>query len=152
MCEVFNATILETIISLCEWIRNYLMRRFKQNRDKVQKFKGMYALKFKRKKEKKRGFSIWAWNSNFEVKNGWEKFSVDLEVKICTCRKWELNGLSCMHATSSIFYKEDIVEAYIDDCYKKRSYIACYDPIVYPLNGPNIWALTNLSTIRPLCV
>lgn len=55
MCEVFNATILEArdqpIISLCEWIRNYLMRRFQRNRDKMQKVEGDVCPKIKTKIE-----------------------------------------------------------------------------------------------------
>ncbi|GMY10316.1 hypothetical protein FCV25MIE_05555 [Fagus crenata] len=37
----------------------------------------------------------------------------------------------------------EAAEDYVDQCYKISTYVACYDPIVMPINGPDMWEATG---------
>ncbi|XP_065619327.1 uncharacterized protein LOC136063215 [Quercus suber] len=76
--------------------------------------------------------ACWAGRTKFEVKNGLESFIVDLEEKKCSCRKWDILGMPCCHAISCIFFSREDAEKYVNACYKRTTYIDCYEPIIEP--------------------
>ncbi|GMY12369.1 hypothetical protein FCV25MIE_07608 [Fagus crenata] len=39
----------------------------------------------------------------------------------------------------------EAAEDYVDQCYKISTYVACYDPIVMPINGPDMWEATGMT-------
>ena len=93
--------------------------------------------------------AFWTGCTKFEVKNGLESFTVDLEKKRCSCRKWDITGIPCCHAISCIFFSREDFEKYINACYKKTIYIDCYDPIIEFINGQNMWRPSGPSPMQP---
>ncbi|XP_038683573.1 uncharacterized protein LOC119983905 [Tripterygium wilfordii] len=91
----------------------------------------------------------WVGNSKFGVSSMQDTFTVDLDAKECSCRLWDLTGIPCSHAISCINFKEEIVESYIPDCFKKEAYVECYAPLVLPMNGPKLWQDTRMPDILP---
>ncbi|XP_020979381.1 uncharacterized protein LOC110271979 [Arachis ipaensis] len=85
----------------------------------------------------------------YEVVNGLSKFAVDLSAHECSCRKWQLSGIPCTHAISCINYKGLDIDGFIDDCYKKPTYVKCYDSVINPLNGPDFREETNFDDVMP---
>nr|POF21006.1 hypothetical protein CFP56_59200 [Quercus suber] len=158
MCESFNSRIIKfrgkPIISMLEDIRLYLMNRSQQNRLSILKVESELCPKVcKRLHREKMSSSKWlaCWSSNtkFEVKNGLQSFIVDLEKRTCTCRKWDITGIPCCHAISCIFFNREAAEKYTNDCYKVSTYKACYEPIIDPINGQNMWTPTGLPPVQP---
>ncbi|KAL4396545.1 hypothetical protein AHAS_Ahas01G0102600 [Arachis hypogaea] len=43
---------------------------------------------------------------------------------------------------------EDI-RNYVNKCYKKETYIDCYQHVIYPVNGPNLWERTQNDDVLP---
>ncbi|XP_058776504.1 uncharacterized protein LOC131650808 [Vicia villosa] len=41
------------------------------------------------------------------------------------------------------------VDDYIPDIYKKARYISVYEPIIYPVNGTNLWVRTEYPDVQP---
>ncbi|RYQ92206.1 hypothetical protein Ahy_B09g098384 [Arachis hypogaea] len=41
------------------------------------------------------------------------------------------------------------VDSYIADYYKKAAYISCYQHVVFPVNGPNLWDRTQFEDVLP---
>ncbi|XP_050259882.1 uncharacterized protein LOC126704948 [Quercus robur] len=139
MCESFNSTIVKfrskPIITMLECIRLYLITRFQTNKEMITKVESELCPKIrKRLYKEKLACSKWiaclAGRMKFEVKNGLESFIVDLEEKKCSCRK------------------ED-AEKYVNACYKRITYIDCYEPIIEPINGQNMWGPSGLPPVQP---
>ncbi|RYQ92556.1 hypothetical protein Ahy_B09g098785 [Arachis hypogaea] len=77
-----------------------------------------------------------------------KKFS-GLHLKQLMWRKWQLSRIPCTHAISCINFKGLDMDSYVDDCYKREAYVKCYDSIINPLNGPDLWEHTNFDYIMP---
>ena len=138
-----------------ECIRLYLMTRFQANRQMIMKVKSKLCPKIrKRLYKEKLACSKWlacsAGHTKFEVKNGLESFTMDLEKKRCSCRKLDITGILCYHAISCIFFNREDSEKYVNACYKRTTYIDCYDPIIEPINGQNMWKPSGLPPMQPL--
>nr|XP_025703033.1 uncharacterized protein LOC112803785 [Arachis hypogaea] len=53
--------------------------------------------------------------------------------------RWQMSGILCVHAIISIKFKGLDLEPFVVDCYKKEAYLKCYESIIHPLNGPDLW-------------
>jgi hypothetical protein len=78
-----------------------------------------------------------------------DKFVVNLQTRECSCRKWMLTALPCVHAITSMQKKGVKVEDYVPDCFKKETYQNCYKHIIYPVNGQSVWAVTRYNDLQP---
>ncbi|XP_020961297.1 terminal uridylyltransferase 4-like [Arachis ipaensis] len=79
-----------------------------------------------------------------------DKFTVDLGSSECSCRRWQLSGIPCVHAISCIKFKGLVLEPYVADCYKREAYLRCYEVVIHPLNGPDLWEITPHPDVMPL--
>ncbi|KAH7861243.1 hypothetical protein Vadar_023663 [Vaccinium darrowii] len=156
--EGFNSTILEArekaIISMAEDIRLYLMGRFQKNRKLIQQVDGVLCPVIKKRLKKEHDSSqnwstSWSGELIFEVKYGFTKFTVDLNMRECSCRRWELSGIPCAHAISCICFNKEDIEGYVLDWFKVETYRKCYAPLIYPTNDPNMWSPTGYPAIVP---
>ncbi|KAG5609268.1 hypothetical protein H5410_020549 [Solanum commersonii] len=68
-----------------------------------------------------------------------DSWAVDLENRICSCRKWSIMGIPCKHAIAAIRAKKDNILDYVDDCYKVETYRRIYEHAILPINGPQMW-------------
>ncbi|XP_057760884.1 uncharacterized protein LOC130981304 [Arachis stenosperma] len=158
MCESFNGVIVESrekpIVTMLEDIRVYLMTRWAVNRERIKNFNGTLLPRIRMKLER-RGRSAGEWRpywsaaQTYEVVNGLNKFAVDLSAHECSCRKWQLSGILCTHAISCINFKGLDIDAFVDNCYKKAAYVKCYDSVINPLNGPDLWEKTSFDNVMP---
>lgn len=75
------------------------------------------------------------------------KYAVNLLKKTCGCRRWQLTGLPCPHAISSINYMHKNVDDFVNPCYTVEAYKKCYTGITHPVNGSgnSCNSLTTLS-------
>ncbi|RYR30778.1 hypothetical protein Ahy_B01g055545 [Arachis hypogaea] len=62
------------------------------------------------------------------------KFVVDLMNHECSRKKFQLSGYPCEHAMSCIRKCN-----YVNNYYKKEIYVNCYQHVIYPVNGLNLW-------------
>ncbi|RYR01438.1 hypothetical protein Ahy_B06g080305 [Arachis hypogaea] len=84
-----------------------------------------------------------------EVVNGLDKFAVDLGTQECSCRMWQMSDIPCVHAISCIKFKGLELEPFVDGCYKKEAYSRCYESVIHPLNGPDLWERTAHPDVMP---
>nr|XP_025657492.1 uncharacterized protein LOC112754119 [Arachis hypogaea] len=158
MCESFNSAIVESrekpILTMLEDIRVYLMKRWAENRVLIEKYKDDILPRIKLKLQKEIDASRWwfpvaAGISKFKVIRGRDKFVVDLLMKECTCRKFQMTGLPCPHAVSAINCAKDDIRKYVSSCYNKAAYVACYTPMINPCNGHTMWERTTHPDVMP---
>ncbi|KAG8370535.1 hypothetical protein BUALT_Bualt14G0127100 [Buddleja alternifolia] len=111
LCESFNSGILEgrnkPFLNMVEALRVYLMKRLQSKRDCMAKWTGDICLKILKRMEKlkdaTRGhISTYAGAGKFEVRDMYGQYKVDLMQQSCSCRRWDLCGIPCVHAMSAI--------------------------------------------------
>ncbi|XP_031120889.1 uncharacterized protein LOC116024127 [Ipomoea triloba] len=77
--------------------------------------------------------------------------SVNLEVRSCTCRIWDLTGLPCKHAICAIWIKhgKGPVYAYVNPCYTKARYLQIYEGSIHPMAGVSEWPVVDRTPPLP---
>ncbi|KAL3644998.1 hypothetical protein CASFOL_010178 [Castilleja foliolosa] len=162
LCETFNSNILEArdkpILSMMEWLHEYLMKRTSECRDRSKK-------KWKNQDDPcpriqhiiqenigkiSNCVPLKADDSHYQIKciDG-SMFDVDLEKNSCGCRKWDLTGIPCKHALRAITCQGWDVTEYINNYYKVAKYNMVYQPVIMPINGRSEWPKTNYLAPEP---
>lgn len=81
-----------------------------------------------------------------QVSGPWaDQCCVDLENKVCSCRRWEISGIPCKHAVAAIWYSSvngggvDLPESWVHKFYKVDTWKKMYEFKIKPLNGRAMW-------------
>ncbi|XP_058756746.1 uncharacterized protein LOC131629959 [Vicia villosa] len=77
------------------------------------------------------------------------QFVVDIRKKTCTCCCWDLVGIPCRHAVYALQYQNLDPEKYVDPCYMRDAYKACYENNVGPINGMDMWPTMDVENFLP---
>ncbi|KAL2505803.1 Uncharacterized protein Adt_21424 [Abeliophyllum distichum] len=92
----------------------------------------------------------WNGSSQYQVKCAAWKFMVDIEKRMCVCRKWDLiSEIPCPHAIAVILERQDEHENYVCDWYDVDTYLRSYDHMVHPINGQTTWPPSGMFPIQP---
>ncbi|KAL6185397.1 hypothetical protein ACLB2K_041531 [Fragaria x ananassa] len=75
--------------------------------------------------------------------------SVDLGRHICTCKRWQLSGIPCVHAICAIIFKKHEPTLYCDDFLMSSTYLRAYNPIIYPIAGEDDWEPVDYPIAPP---
>ena len=67
-----------------------------------------------------------ATSNKFQVSNGDDVYSVDINARSCSCNAWGLTGIPCKHVITSIGYMREDPKDYVDDVFKKWAHIDHY--------------------------
>ena len=116
------------------------MTRFQEYRQKIMKVESEICPKvlkrlYREKTASSRWLACWAGHTQFEIKNGLQSFTLDLEKGNCSCKKWDTTGIPCAHAISYIFFNKQDAKQYVHKCFHVSTYKACYEPVIAPING-----------------
>ncbi|KAH7863977.1 hypothetical protein Vadar_024284 [Vaccinium darrowii] len=158
LCESFNSSILiardQSIITMLERIRHILTDMVVKRREAMEQCKGEICPKIYKLVEKLKGqvgeyLTKFTGNNKFEVSGSTRQYKVDLEHKICGCRRWDLNGIPCVHAVAaySLFDKDPL--DHVHQCYSKETYLKTYTNMLAPLNGKELWTTATTQQMLP---
>ncbi|KAK8540585.1 hypothetical protein V6N13_027104 [Hibiscus sabdariffa] len=162
LSESFNKMILESrdkpILTMMEMIRSKIMTRIVSKKEQAEKINGLLCPKIQKKLESAIGQSIRCWPraagaNKYEVyARPIDQHVVNLDNHSCSCRKWDLTGIPCMHAISVILMRQERPENYVSHYYSKDMQLQIYSNMVKPLRGPKQWANhgTNEPVIPPI--
>lgn len=126
--ESFNAIILvaryKPILTMCEWIRKYLMNRLTTSATKLDKWK-YRVMQIPRKRLDNEVFNndqwllTWSTTEQFQVTHTFniQEFIIDIAKRSCSCNFWELVGIPCRHVVTALSYRRQNPDDFIDDCY-----------------------------------
>ena len=67
----------------------------------------------------------------------------------CTCRKWGISGIPCLHSLAAMKFLNLSVDQYITHYFTKSSYEEIYCLIIYPVNGQHVWEITPFLDVLP---
>ena len=85
------------------------MTRFQENREKGVRLESNICAKVMKRLHKKklaanRWLTCWVGQTQFEVKNGLQSFTVDLVIAHYICSKWNITSIPYAHAITCIFF------------------------------------------------
>ena len=93
---------------------------------------------------------LWNGEDGFEVQEREDrKYIVNLQKRECTCRYWQLSGLPCCHAISSIYKSSEKLDDYIAPCFTKTAYMKTYAHVLQPVEGPANWPISDMPRPFP---
>lgn len=157
--ECLNRVLLfareKLLYGMLECIRMYMMDRFTTRRKFASRIQDCFGPKIRKKIEKlkeKTGECMVreAGDWIYQVNTKWnEQFVVDLRDRTCSCRRWMLTGIPCNHAIAAIETACETVDEFVDTCYSKESFQKVYEPIIYPVEGPDLWPKTTKPDVVP---
>ncbi|KAG7603769.1 Zinc finger PMZ-type [Arabidopsis thaliana x Arabidopsis arenosa] len=135
LSESFNRTIRQArrkpLVDMLEDIRRQCMVRTTKRYLIVDKLKTRFTKRAHDEKEKMVDGASWcerhlARNNLHEIFVNNVGYFVDMDLKTCGCRKWEMVGIPCIHAASVIIGRRQKVEDYVSDYYIKRKWLETY--------------------------
>ncbi|XP_061340009.1 uncharacterized protein LOC133286592 [Gastrolobium bilobum] len=151
MAEVWNAKIVnyrsKPIMTLCEELRCYIMRRMTAHKRILQTFRGKIApAQQKRLDQLKVANNSWTptWTGNlvqelYEVSGKGQRVGVNLTQQSCSCNVWQLTGLPCEHAIVAIAHKNEPVENHVHQWLTVDALHATYEHTLNPVNSQQYW-------------
>ncbi|XP_061348984.1 uncharacterized protein LOC133294346 [Gastrolobium bilobum] len=151
MAEVWNPKIVnyrsKPIMTLCEELRCYIMRRMAAHKRILQTFRGKIApAQQKRLDQLKVASNSWTptWTGNlvqhlYEVSGKGQRVRVNLTQQSCSCNVWQLTGLPCEHAIAAIAHKNEPVENQVHQWLTVDALHATYEHILNPVNSQQYW-------------
>lgn len=74
---------------------------------------------------------------------------VDLNALTCSCGKWKLTRIPCIHACSAIYHSRHHPKAYVDECYHLTTYLKAYEQGIQAMSGPEEWLEDSNYAILP---
>ncbi|XP_010279427.1 PREDICTED: uncharacterized protein LOC104613346 [Nelumbo nucifera] len=72
-----------------------------------------------------------------------------MDAKTCTCRVWDISGISCYHALAVLTYTRGIVEELCDVAFHKSTYSRVYSHLIHALPGQKYLAPVDYHPVRP---
>ncbi|PON44706.1 Zinc finger, PMZ-type [Parasponia andersonii] len=117
---------------MLERIRMKLTRRWAYRRKYTEKWFGEIGPRVSKlvqdTKSKSGQFEpTWCGAGEFQISVGITPIVVvDLYGRSCSCRRWELTGILCMHVVSVIYDNNEEPEDYIHEAYLKNTYVNTY--------------------------
>lgn len=163
MCESFNSQLVHArdkpIITMLEYIREYLMRRIVNVLMLMDTAEGPLTPKATKKfdeikQQASRCTVLWNGEHHYQVR-GPAGFGVvvDLRKRECTCRKYEITGMPCKHIVAAIWNKNmysgketELPETYVDPVYTVARWKEVYNYKIYPINGRTMWPKSAVPT------
>ncbi|XP_073112172.1 uncharacterized protein [Elaeis guineensis] len=158
LLETFNGYIVQVrhkhIIDMLKDIRVVLMERMFAKKQMMVNSDDNICPRIKKKLEKAKLRSMVCTprpnrELKFEVRVVDNRYIVDLNKKSCTCRQWDVSGIPCIYAISCINWMKQDIDTYVDDYYKKKTYLMAYQYALQPLNGQQMWPQENIEIILP---
>nr|GEV15572.1 hypothetical protein [Tanacetum cinerariifolium] len=153
LSESFNSHIKDArrkpIIRMLEDIRSYVVTRNYTLKKECEDWKSKICPNIKKVLEKW-SLSPSGWHQ-FEVRqeNGIEAFSVDLEKRECSGRKWQLTGVPCPHSITAMYFINTNPDDYVSESFKVSIYKSIYAFNILPVGGMNMWRKIRHVPCKP---
>ncbi|XP_019246531.1 PREDICTED: uncharacterized protein LOC109226193 [Nicotiana attenuata] len=157
--ESVNAWLVEArqkpIIKVLEEIRIKLMNQLREREEALRSWANDFSphnLKFYNEYFKIANTSCYVdsnGDNGYEVREGTDKDIVNMVLKKCTCRGWDLTGIPCPHAIKSLQLKRLEPMNEIKWWYSKEAYLLTYKYKLQPVRGEKFWKVDPSQAMEP---
>ena len=133
------------ILSMLEHIKGQLMSRYYSKEKEVgQVWQGPICPKIRKKVQKNSEFANTCFaapsgHGIFQIQDRGYQLVVNIRLKQCDCRRWDLTGIPCSHAISCLRHERIPTETMVHDCYTSARFLIAYGPKIYPCADKSIW-------------
>ncbi|XP_021984924.1 uncharacterized protein LOC110880778 [Helianthus annuus] len=89
---------------------------------------------------------------HYQVNSTRSQCVVDVKEKICTCRKWDLTGMACNHAITTIWdmarndIRAGIPEEWVSEVYWLDTWKKVFENVIKSIPGPDNWRPSRCPT------
>ena len=91
----------------------------------------------------------WNRQQDYEISEGRDRHTVDINKCYYTCRAWDLTGIPCPHGIYTLYHSKKELQSYVHPWYSKEKYITAYTFYIQPFVGKDMWPKTNMPPILP---
>uniref|UniRef100_A0A0D3E584 SWIM-type domain-containing protein n=1 Tax=Brassica oleracea var. oleracea TaxID=109376 RepID=A0A0D3E584_BRAOL len=142
------------MVEMLETIRRTAMVRIDMRKKKAADHIGRFPsriMKMIDKEQEKLKFCkmIPGGDGRCEVREGNVSHSVNMRLRTCACRRWDMSGIPCRHALRIITEKKLDYEDYISSFYLNSRQQQIYSDSIRPVNGMCFWDRTGASVLPP---
>ncbi|XP_075112533.1 uncharacterized protein LOC107802516 [Nicotiana tabacum] len=88
-------------------------------------------------------------DNGYEVREGTDKYTVNMVFKKCTCRGWDLTGIPCPHEIKALQLKRLEPMNEINWWYSKEAYLLTNKYKLQLVRGEKFWELDPSQTMEP---
>ncbi|XP_042505522.1 uncharacterized protein LOC122082098 [Macadamia integrifolia] len=160
MTESFNSWVgdfhSKPILSVIDNIRIKIMDKFNKRYYQIRSLNGIVTPVVKKKiaevYELSRKCKVYLCNADeFEVVDSFHiRHVVNLRLRTCGCKDWELSGIPCKNVVAAIAHKREKIEDYCATYFTKEKYMKTYEHIIFPI--PDVSELdigSDLGVVQP---
>jgi len=80
----------------------------------------------------------------FEIEHfSGEKCTCDLQLKTCSCRRWDLTGVPCRHASAAILFLKKSPHDFVHVAYRKSTFLEAYKDGILPVPDQSEWSVVQ---------
>ena len=158
MCESFNGHLVKArqkhILAILDWVSVDAMNRLHEKIVEANKWfcqvsPSAYAKLNKNMERAALCHLEWNGDAGYEISEGKDRHTVNINKRSCTCRSWDLTGIPCPHGICALYHSKKVLEDYIDPWYSKDKYLASYQYSMEPAKGRSMWPKTNMPPLLP---
>ncbi|KAK1429865.1 hypothetical protein QVD17_12148 [Tagetes erecta] len=90
--------------------------------------------------------------TKYQVSGTTSQCVVNIHLKTCSCRRWELTGMPCKHAVAAIWNMSEnsisagIPEAWVSEVYWLDTWKKAYLNVIQPITSSDLWTPTTWPT------
>ena len=85
----------------------------------------------------------------FSVESHGTLYVVELNVKRCSCRRWDLTGIPCSHSIACLRHERIAPVDMVHKCYSVQAFERAYAHKIMPCRDKKEWEKTNGTQIQP---
>ncbi|KAL6515688.1 hypothetical protein OROHE_018722 [Orobanche hederae] len=75
----------------------------------------------------------------FEIVSTERTNIVDINRRVCSCRRWQVDGLPCAHVAAALISCGQNVHLFAEHCFTVQSYRETYSQMIYPIPDKSLW-------------
>ncbi|XP_042007379.1 uncharacterized protein LOC121755990 [Salvia splendens] len=152
ICKTFNSKIAIArelaIISMLEVIRTSQMERIQIRGQWIKPYDHTLSPVIKEIVDKlfmraSSWRSTWNREDAYQVSGPSGQYVVNMREFTCSCRLWQLTGIPCTHAITTINKIGKNVADYVSSYYLRSTMTLMYENVLYPINGMDNWPKTS---------
>ena len=142
-------------MSMFQKIHSQLMHRYYTKRkEAIEKWSGHLTPKIRDKLRKNTEFAnnceVAASSFGMFAVQSFEKdYVVELNLRACTCRRWQLTGIPCSHTIACLRSERIKPESMVSSCYTLKTYMEAYGEQIFPLRDKEAWEPVDACPILP---
>ncbi|KAL8555094.1 hypothetical protein ACS0TY_003046 [Phlomoides rotata] len=158
VAETFNAYIVKArtkhTIDMLEEIRVSIMEIIHEKHEEIKNMRSRICPRIMQNLELTRYYSRNCIckpvvGGRYQIVTRDDGYVVDLDDKTCTCREWQITGITCIHACTAIHFMHYNPADYVHRYYTVDKHMQAYQHGIQPLNGRRMWPLNDGEPIKP---